>query len=124
MSINEKITLDSPDRRRRSGWHPEKQAGHHPLKVTRTWSRWRCRQGWKIHRARFAQIYRDEWLGQGRGLRLVVTFWCGQAGHHPIPFREECAEGTEPCGKCEGLFAQHAAATELGLLRHSWEETR
>lgn len=37
---------------------------------------------------------------------MVVTWLCGGAASFPIPFREECAEGTSPCGRCEGLYAQ------------------
>lgn len=104
-SGNFMVNLDRPPRKRE--WFPERQAGYHPLRVTRSWSRWRCARGWKIHRARFAQVYRDEWF-YGDNCprpRLVVTFWCGQSAQRPIPFREECAEGTEPCAKCDGLWA-------------------
>lgn len=73
-----------------------------PVRVTKTWSQWRCARGYKIHRAKHAAIYRPTW-GEKRPY-LAFAFLCGQHALNPIPFREECAEGTSPCGKCEGLF--------------------
>ena len=114
--MNEKVAMEPLPPRRRDTWAPEAAALHHPMVVTRTWSRWRCARGYRIHRARFAQIYRDGWMSltNKKEARLVVQFYCGQVGHDPIPFREECSEGTSPCGKCDGLFAMKVSSPEVG----------
>jgi len=96
VSVNEMVALGKRPRT----WRAE--TSKPPIQVTRTWSRWRSARGYKIHRAKFATFYQDSWASGGT--RLCVSYMCGNSGNRPIPFREECAEGTSPCEKCERLF--------------------
>lgn len=100
MIDNPKVSLGKPRREPDWSWHSDPVFARKPIRVTRTFSRWRSKQGWRIHRARFATISRTT-------ARLHITFWCNQMAFDPIPFREECAEGTSPCGRCEGLYSEH-----------------
>lgn len=96
---NPKVTLGRPRREPDRSWHTD-PLHRTVVRVTRTFSRWRSRQGWKIHRARYATIY-------GHIGHMHIDYWCGSGTNRGIPFNEECAEGTEPCAKCEGLYQAH-----------------